>query len=73
MIHAPLDRIDADVATMRNAMIEASRVVLNGPELRIDDKKIWRYPDNYFDKRGLEMWDTVTDLLDRQMKKRFVA
>jgi DNA polymerase I len=35
LICSPLDRIDEDVAKMRAAMAEASRIVLNGFELRV--------------------------------------
>ena len=36
LICAPLDRLDADIAGMRAAMAEASRIVLNGFELGTD-------------------------------------
>ena len=36
LICAPLDRLEADVARMRAAMAEASRVVLGGFELGTD-------------------------------------
>ena len=36
LICAPLDRLDADIAAMRAAMAEASRIVLGGFELRTD-------------------------------------
>jgi DNA polymerase I len=71
MIHAPLDRIDQHIATMREAMAEASRIVLGGFELRTDCKaegkfpSVIRYPDRYQDKRGAVMWRTVMQLLDR--------
>ncbi len=71
MIHAPLDRIDQDIATMRAAMAEASRIVLDGFELRTDVKtdgkypSVVRYPDRYMDKRGAVMWQRVMQLLDR--------
>jgi hypothetical protein len=62
MICAPLDRLDQDIATMRAAMAEASRGVLNGFELRTD-VSITRYPDRYADKRGAKDWETVMRLL----------
>src|SRR5262245_65693609 len=40
LICAPLERIEADVASMRAAMAEASRVVLAGFELATEDKII---------------------------------
>jgi DNA polymerase-1 len=76
LICAPLDRLDADIATARAAMAEASRLVLGGFELRTDcpDEydgrgkrnqfpQIIRYPNRYMDKRGAGMWNTVTRLL----------
>jgi DNA polymerase I len=68
LIEAPIDRIDADVALMREIMRRASRVVLGcaadgQPHEIRTDKKIVRYPERYVDKRGLEIWDEVLRLL----------
>jgi DNA polymerase I-like protein with 3'-5' exonuclease and polymerase domains len=68
LIAAPLDRLDADVARMREAMAEASRVVLNGFELRTDVHEV-RYPHRYSDGRGVVMWDRVVRLLDNKAVK----
>jgi DNA polymerase-1 len=74
LIAAPIDRIEADVALMREIMRRASRIVLNADaagthELRTD-YTIIRYPDRYSDKRGAKIWTEVTGLLakchDRQ-------
>ena len=62
LICAPLDRLDNDIAAMRAAMAEASRVVLAGFELATD-VKIVRWPDRYADPRGVEMWDRVCKLV----------
>ena len=62
MIHAPLDRLDQDIATMRAAMAEASRIVLGGFEIRTD-VRITRHPDRYMDERGTVMWQRVMQLL----------
>ena len=64
LICAPLDRLDEDVATMRAAMAEASRIVLDGFELGTD-VSITRWPDRYMDGRGRVMWDRVMGLLDQ--------
>ena len=64
LICAPLDRLDADIAGMRAAMAEASRIVLNGFELGTDVATV-RYPDRYSDKRGVKMWKEVTSLIDQ--------
>ena len=78
LICAPLDRLDSDVARMREAMAEASRIVLNGFELctecsdeydehgkPVEFPQIIRYPKRYMDNRGQVMWGRVTELLGR--------
>jgi DNA polymerase I len=62
LICAPLDRLEADVARMQQAMAEASRIVLDGFELGTDAKVI-TYPDRYMDERGVVMWDRVMKLI----------
>jgi DNA polymerase I len=64
LICAPLDRLDADVTRMQDAMGEASRVVLDGFELGTDATVV-RYPDRYMDERGTPMWQRVMALLDQ--------
>jgi DNA polymerase I len=67
LIEAPIERIEADVARVREIMRRASRVVFNktadGPHELRTDKTIIRYPEQYSDKRGAEMWDRVLGLL----------
>ncbi len=63
LIGAPIDELDHQVQAMRDAMAEASRVVLDGFELRTDAEPI-RYPQRYQDGRGVIMWKTVTELLE---------
>jgi DNA polymerase I len=72
LICARLDRIEADVAAMRAAMAEASRVVLKGFELATD-VHITRYPDRYMDARGAVMWERVMRLLQQQDQMRMTA
>jgi hypothetical protein len=62
LICAPLDRLDADIAAMRSAMAEASRIILNGFELGTDVSKVV-HPDRYSDKRGIRMWNEVSSLI----------
>src|SRR5262249_11023677 len=62
LICAPLDRLDADIAAMRAAMAEASRLVLDGFELGTDVKTV-AWPDRYMDPRGVVMWDRVVGLI----------
>ena len=63
LIEASLDQLDETVELTQKIMKKASRIVLNGFELS-SDAKVIRYPDRYFDKRGLEMWNTVMGLID---------
>ena len=77
LIEAPLERLEADVAAMREAMAEASRTVLDGFELVTecpdggDFPQIIRSGQRYMDERGREMWDTVTELVvERRAKPR---
>ena len=65
LISAPLERLDADVVRMRDAMREASRVVLDGFELGTDGELV-RYPDRYADPRGTVMWNRVMSLIRQQ-------
>jgi DNA polymerase-1 len=72
MIHAPLNRLDADIATTRAAMIEASRIVLGGFELGVD-VSITRWPDRHMDERGRVMWDRVIGLVQQSTDMKLMA
>jgi hypothetical protein len=65
LIVAPLDRLEDDIAATRNAMAEASKIVLSGFELRTDATRV-RYPDRFQDPRGTAMWDRVIDLVGKR-------
>jgi DNA polymerase I len=64
LICAPLDRLEHDVAATQAAFAEASRVVLNGFELR-SEAKIVCWPDRYSDARGRRMWQETLSLVDK--------
>jgi DNA polymerase I-like protein with 3'-5' exonuclease and polymerase domains len=68
LICAPLERLETDMARMRAAMAEASRIVLDGFELGTD-AHIVRYPDRYMDERGAVMWDHIIGLIEQQHLK----
>jgi DNA polymerase I len=68
LICAPLERLETDVARMRQAMAEASHIVLDGFELGTD-AQIVRHPDRYMDERGTVMWDRVMNLIHGQPLK----
>jgi hypothetical protein len=62
LVEGPAEGSDAVVAETRQAMREASEVVLPGFPLRTD-AKIVCHPDRYLDERGRRMWETVCGLL----------
>jgi hypothetical protein len=64
LITAPVDEIDAAVATMTECMDEASRAVLDGFVLGVEAKTV-RYPDRFMDKRegSWEMWESIWSLI----------
>ena len=72
LICAPFDRLEADIAQMRAAMAEASRIVLNGFELGAD-VSVTRWPDRYMDGRGRVMWRRVNELLQQPSELRRTA
>jgi DNA polymerase-1 len=72
LICTQFDRLGADIAATRAAMAEASRIVLEGFELRTD-VAMTPWPRRYMDARGLRMWETVMSLVDAAERKRAVA
>lgn len=72
LIVAPLDRLEAAIAAMEEAMREASRIVLGGFELGTD-AAIIRHPERYMDERGKDMWGKVMRLLDEAEAESAVA
>jgi DNA polymerase I-like protein with 3'-5' exonuclease and polymerase domains len=69
LICSPLDRFEDDIAGMHGAMAEASRIVLDGFELRTDVMRV-RYPDRFHDPRGIRMWDQVMGLIAKRRAAR---
>jgi hypothetical protein len=74
LVEAPVNRIEAAVALMREIMRRASRIVLNATadgrhELRTD-VNIVRHPQRYSDKRGAEIWGRVLGLLAAERDRR---
>jgi DNA polymerase I len=65
LICAPLDRLEDEIARMRAAMAEASRIVLGGFELQTDATRVC-HPDRFRDPRGAAMWDQVTRLIGKR-------
>ena len=63
LVEALIEDIDATVVGAERVMADASRIVLDGFEIRAEAKVV-RYPDRYGDPRGRKMWDTVMEILD---------
>ena len=73
LILAPLDRLDADIKKMTEAMSEASAIVLGG--FRIDVEvdqtvKAGSNNDHYTDPRGAEMWSRLMSVLAKVERKK---
>ncbi len=64
LIAARLDRLDDDIAAMREIMRKAGRAVTGGLDIRTDAEVV-RWPDRYMDERGRAMWDKVISLLNK--------
>jgi DNA polymerase-1 len=64
LLTSPLDRLEHDVAALREIMRQAGIAVTGGLAIRTD-AKIVRYPDRFVDARGAEMWERVLSLLPR--------
>jgi len=62
LIEADMGKIGEIVEAAQLAMAEASRVVLNGLELR-SDVEVIQQNERYSDKRGETMWNKVMNLL----------
>ena len=72
LICAPLPGLSEFVEQMRACMAEASRIVLDGFELRTD-VHIVQHPDRYEDPRGKVMWQRVMDLIAQRVAQQGVA
>jgi hypothetical protein len=62
LIEADDQDIEDVVRSCRSTMEEASRVVLGGFTIRTESE-IFRFPGRYYDKRGLGMWNVVSELV----------
>jgi DNA polymerase-1 len=62
LIEAPLADLDDAVRATQEHMAEASRIVLDGFELRTDAKMV-RHPERYRDPRGAVVWRALKEAL----------
>jgi hypothetical protein len=65
LLCAPIDRLNEDVARMREVMRRASVAVTGGLEVRTDVKLV-RAGERYVDERGTAMWSRINSLLDER-------
>lgn len=72
LIEADASDFEEKLGTAREAMAEASRVVLGGFELTTDAKVV-RWPNRYVDPRGEVMWRRVAGIVDRLERPREAA
>jgi DNA polymerase I len=72
MLTTQTDRIEHDVAALREIMRQAGIAVTGGLEIRTDVKVV-QYPDRYADPRGAEMWGRVLNLLPQVASKVAVS
>lgn len=64
MAQGPSDQIEEVSAQLDQVMRDASRTILRGYELRTDEQIIGAgRRERFYDKRGLKMWTTVTELV----------
>jgi DNA polymerase I len=65
LIGAQLDRLEEDVVRMQAAMAEASRIILNGFEVKTE-ARIIRHPAGYMNEgeKGFAMWERVIRILN---------
>jgi DNA polymerase I len=64
MAEGPAEAIEDVSASLDRVMRDAAAVVLRGYELRTD-QQIVRHGERFIDKRGKEMWETVTRLVTK--------
>jgi hypothetical protein len=73
LLCAPTERMDEDLALARKLMGKASRIILNGSEVRTEADVV-HYPNRYMDeKRGRAMWDRVTVLVAKAHQRKHVG
>jgi DNA polymerase I len=67
MVQAKLDEVEQVSKRTADLMAEASKLILNGFELRTDCKTI-KYPDRYMDERGKEFWKKLNLRIAEQVE-----
>jgi DNA polymerase I len=67
-IEAPVGEVEDPSAALDRCMRDASRTILRGYELRTDCQVV-RPGERFFDKRGVKMWTTVTELVAKLQER----
>ena len=61
VIPGAVDRLEADIALMKEIMTDAARVVLDGFVITAGVEQVCDFPDRFMDKRGVELWSYVSE------------
>jgi DNA polymerase I len=61
MVHAPLRDLEDVMQETRACMAKASRLILQGEELRTSAEGLTAYPDRYRDPKGAPLWGTIRE------------
>jgi DNA polymerase I-like protein with 3'-5' exonuclease and polymerase domains len=72
LLEAPIDDVDYVKHAAQSAMAEASRVVLDGYEVKTDDE-VTEWPDRCTDGRGSALWEKICDQLSRRNPQMALA
>jgi hypothetical protein len=64
LIESAKENAAEDIQTAKEAMQEASRMVLGGFTVRVDEKS-FTYPQRFMEERGDGMWTHVLGLLNQ--------
>jgi DNA polymerase I len=65
LIASPLDRLNDDVAKMREFMAKSGEAMTGGLRIRTDAEVV-KFPNRYSDERGKAMWGRVIGLLEKR-------
>jgi DNA polymerase-1 len=65
LLESPIGEVEATLAAAQQAMAEASRIVLNGYEVKTD-VEITRWPDRCTDGRGSVLWEKIRTQLEKR-------
>lgn len=65
LIEAPVNEIEKAVEITQQALIDASKIILNGFELR-SDADVVKYPQRYMDERGVETFDKIMKIIYKE-------